>query len=274
MSIGLSCPSHAACAWRRSRPRPDASRHRTGRFDDRTHSIFRPPTPTADELARIIATTRGIALNYTVSMPNFVCIQRVTRFVAPPGAPRWIPNDSQTIEVGYSTKKGESYKLIAINDKPTTKKLEKTTASIRAASLDRCSCHVSSRGADPFLLERWTTVHNRSAYVLSYKVDLPNSTYSVDLREGKKRYAGITGVKGLVFIDRETNQVMRLTAEADDLPPVGHGCAPQPFSITISSKSEGSGISCPPRSIQKCYCRGRTAVTSSNFVTIVSSAPK
>lgn len=178
-----------------------------------------PPAPGAEELSRLIATTRGIALNYTASMPNFVCTERVTRFVSPPGAPRWIPNDNQTIEVSYSTKKGESYKLIAINDKPTTKKLEKTSgfhSRGEFGSLLGATFHPAAQ--THFFWERWTTVHNRSAYVLSYKVDLPNSSYSVDLRDGKKRYAGITAVKGLVYIDRETNQVMRLTAEADDLP--------------------------------------------------------
>lgn len=178
-----------------------------------------PPAPAADELSRVITATESIAINYTANMPNFVCTERVTRFVAPPGAPRWIPHDNQTLEVGYSNKKGESYKLIAINDKPTTKKLEKTGgfhSRGEFGSLLGATFHHNAKAH--FYWERWTTIHNRSAYVFSYKIDLANSTYSVDLRDGGHHYAGITGVKGLVYIDRETNQVMRLTAEADDLP--------------------------------------------------------
>lgn len=179
-----------------------------------------PPAPTVAEQSKVIAAARDIALNYTTNLPNFVCAEKITRFVAPPGATRWMSHDTQTLEVSYSSKKGESYKLVAINDKPTNKKIEKTDgfhSRGEFGSLLAATFHPNSQ--THFFWERWTTIRNRSAYVFSYRIDTARSTYSVDLRDGKKRYIGITGVKGLIYIDRETNQVLRLTAEADDLPP-------------------------------------------------------
>jgi len=178
-----------------------------------------PPVPTAAEQTKIISAARGIALSYTANLPNFVCSERITRFVAPPGATRWISHDTQTMEVSYSNKKGESYRLVAINDKPTNKKIDKTGgfhSRGEFGSLLAATFHPDSQ--THFFWERWTTIRNRFAYVFSYRIDTPHSTYSVDLRDGKKRYSGTTGVKGLIYIDRESNQVLRLTAEADDLP--------------------------------------------------------
>jgi hypothetical protein len=178
-----------------------------------------PPAPTDTEQSKVLAAAREIALSYTANLPNFVCSERITRYVAPPGAPRWISHDTLTLEVGYS-RKGETYKLVAIDDKPTKKKMDKTGgfhSSGEFGSLLASTFRPESR--THFTWERWTTIRNRMVFVFSYRIDQPYSRYAIDLRNRSKRYQGVTGVKGLVYIDRQTAQVLRLTAEADDLPP-------------------------------------------------------
>ncbi len=178
-----------------------------------------PPSPSDADQSRVLAAAREIALNYTANLPNFVCSEKITRYVAPPGAPRWISHDTLTLEVGYS-RKGETYKLVAIDDKPTKKKMDKTGgfhSSGEFGSLLASTFRLESR--THFQWERWTTIRNRMALVFSYRIAQPYSGYAIDLRNRSKRYQGVTGVKGLVYIDRQTNQVLRLTAEADDLPP-------------------------------------------------------
>jgi hypothetical protein len=69
-----------------------------------------------------------------------------------------------------------------------------------------------------FQWERWTNFHGRPTYVFSYHVAQANSTYTISISSVLKHYRITTGMRGAVYIDRETSQVMRYSDEADGLP--------------------------------------------------------
>ncbi len=172
----------------------------------------------AQEQDRALQTAQEIALNYTANLPNFLCTEHVTRSFAGSGSEQWKRYDSLTIDVGYS-RRGEIYKLQAIDDKPTTKKLADIggySSGGEFGSILKTVFHPDV--AAQFRFERWENIRDRTVYVFQFRIDPRRSTYQVDLRSRGKRYKSRIGMKGAVYIDRETKQVLRLSYEGDRLP--------------------------------------------------------
>ena len=66
----------------------------------------------------------------------------------------------------------------------------------------------------------WTTVRGRVAHVFKFKILPENSSYHISFRyQGRFGAQAVkAGQHGLVYIDRETNQVLRIVGEADTIP--------------------------------------------------------
>jgi hypothetical protein len=62
---------------------------------------------------------------------------------------------------------------------------------------------------------RWATLRGRRMYVFGYRVAQPNSKWKLLF---ERTHETTPGYKGLVFVDRESAQVMRVTLEAEDIP--------------------------------------------------------
>jgi hypothetical protein len=182
------------------------------------HLFGAPPEPLPEEQAGTVEKARGLALLYTGSLPDFICTETVRRYVEDRTTRSWSPRDTLTVEVAYS-EKGERYKLSAIDGLPTTKKLEKVggfKSNGEFGSLLRAI--FAPESATKFAWERWTILHGRLTNVFSYRIDLPNSKYTLDFRAFLKHYHMTTGMLGMVYVDSETGQVMRFTDEAFGLP--------------------------------------------------------
>jgi len=177
-----------------------------------------PPAPSGEERDHALEAARQTSLRYTAELPNFICTETVRRYTTGKVFPPWNLRDTLTVEVAYADK-GERYKLVAINEKPTTKKISQSggfNSNGEFGSLLREIFEPES--AAVFTWERWTNLRGRLMHVFSYRIDLAHSKYSVNLNSFFKRYKGKFAMKGLVFVDRESNQVIRFSAEADGLP--------------------------------------------------------
>src|SRR5262245_19350118 len=76
--------------------------------------------PSESESARIIESARELALHYTSDLPNFICTENIIRSETIKRTQVWKRVDKLEVDLAY-TPKGESAKLLAIDDKPTTK---------------------------------------------------------------------------------------------------------------------------------------------------------
>src|SRR5260370_38965158 len=74
--------------------------------------------PSEEEEARLLEQVRETALNYTRSLPDFICTQVVKRYLDSNGRDRWTPTDTLTVKLSYFGQK-EDYKLLSIDNKPT-----------------------------------------------------------------------------------------------------------------------------------------------------------
>lgn len=178
-----------------------------------------PPALSPEEQTRLIERARAIALEYTRNLPNFLCTESVARHLRLKGKP-WKATDTFTLDVGYSIK-GEAYKLLTIDGKPTRKKLKDVGGFRSEGEFGSQLRHIyRPQAAARFQWERWSNLRGRRVAVFSYRIDRRNSSYTVSADGGLfRRYRLETGVIGEVYIDPETASTLRFSGGADGLPP-------------------------------------------------------
>jgi len=175
--------------------------------------------PPVEEQQRILSTAREAALRYIAALPNFICtesVMRTERFGV-----RNVTADKLTIELTY-TGRQERYKLTAINGNPTEKSLDSVGGLISGGEFGSLMLRIfePSSAAD-FEWKGWSNLRKRRAAVFTYRVPRARSHYVLGYRAVDGSLVSATaGYRGEVFLDAEAElgRVLRLTAEADDIP--------------------------------------------------------
>jgi hypothetical protein len=166
------------------------------------------------EQTQIIERAREIALLYTANLPNFISTETIRRSGLSKGSQTWKPLDTLTVDVAFSDK-GERYNMLAINGKPT----KKTFSQVGGAKSDGEFGTIlrwifRTESATKFHWERSEELRGRPMYVFSYDIEQNHSVYIV----GTNQLRMITAFGGLVYVDRETSQVMRITHAPSGIP--------------------------------------------------------
>lgn len=178
--------------------------------------------PAEAEAQELLLKTRAATHAATEAMPDFVVKQIITRALSHGNTNNWIPLDNLTIAVSYRAKKGEEYRVLAINGSPPNSDLPETEnynaqvggatsggefASILADTFDEAT-HTTFKMTDADIL------HGRRAIVYDYQVEQNASHLSVSIGDLK----GIVGYHGKVWLDRELNRVLRFELNIDPPP--------------------------------------------------------
>jgi len=174
------------------------------------------PPPPADDQKAILKEIQEHALNYTNSLPNYICTQVTKRHIDPTGTESWKLADVITETLSYVDHK-ENYKVVMINNDMVTKDVPREKLGGAKSSGEFAS--ILHTIFDPetqteFAWERWTTLEGRKNYVFTFRV--VQHRYSI-MHEGSKRTISV-GFHGSVFADEKTKQVMRVTMECDGIP--------------------------------------------------------
>ena len=178
-----------------------------------------PPSPSATERVNIIEAVRKVAVQYTGNLPDFICTLTVRRQEAAKNSRSWRPIDTLVLEIAVS-ETGESRKLLSINGKTT----QKTTDDLDGFYFGGQYAGTLKGIFDPksetkFQWERWADFAGRPAHVFSYSIDKAHSNYTLSFDQGdNKKGRDVFAWRGLVYVDRETLQVMRLTHAAEGFP--------------------------------------------------------
>src|SRR5215831_15894131 len=162
------------------------------------------------EQTQIIERAREVALQYTANLPNFIATETIRRLELPKRSQTWKPDDILTVDVAFSDK-GERYNLLTINGKPT----KKTFSQLGGAKSDGEFGTILRwiflpESATKFNWERLEELRGRRTLVYSYRIEQDQSKFEVNHM--------ITAFGGLVYVDRETNRVLRLSAVASGFP--------------------------------------------------------
>jgi|SRR5579883_1018362 len=167
---------------------------------------------TLEDLKAVVQQVGDRALNYTKSLPNFICTQSTRRFIDYTATgDNWETVDTIDQQLTYFDGH-ENYKLLTLNGRPASKatkmKAGVTSSGEFASMLDQI--FDPSVGAT-FRWKRLDTLRGRPVYVLSYEVQASRSRASV----GVPGTTIATAYHGLVYADRETKLVIRVELSAD-----------------------------------------------------------
>ncbi|MGE5486857.1 MAG: hypothetical protein ACM3ZB_03435 [bacterium] len=173
------------------------------------------PPPSAAEQEAVIKAAREYALEYTKQLPDFLCTQVTRRYYDPSGMEFWHLSDTITARLSY-TENREEYKIVLINNRPANTDMDAiggATSTGEFGSMMRELFDPDTQAT--FKWERWATLRGRRAHVYSYKVAKDRSKWHVNYQRIEDV---VPAYHGLVYIDNDTNVIVRLTFEAD-LPP-------------------------------------------------------
>jgi hypothetical protein len=179
-------------------------------------TVVRIPPPDPSEQRAILEEVRRIALDYTKSLPDFICTQRTRRYVDPFGRGGWRLGDVIQEQLSY-VDGHENYKVVLINNLLVTdvrhEQLGGTTTSGEFGTmLYQIFKPETNTG---FRWSRWATLRGRRMHVYEFQVLQRYSDYSVfDQASGRRM---IAGYHGEIFADRETNSVMRIEFDLDGM---------------------------------------------------------
>jgi hypothetical protein len=183
------------------------------------------PPPTSEEQAAILDEVREYALSYSKNLPDFICTQVTRRYVAPaPGTknggpidsePHWQSQDTLQIRLSYFEQK-EDYKLIMVNSTPTSQDYKNVGGATSTGDFGSMMREIFERATEArFEWDHWGTLRGRRVMAFSYKVAQSRSQWHVNY---DKRLDIVPGYSGLVEVDKNTHEVMRVTLNADDIP--------------------------------------------------------
>jgi hypothetical protein len=174
------------------------------------------PGPSPLEEKRIIEAARQYAMNYVKRLPDFICTQVTRRYVDPSGLEFWQRDDVITARLTYFEQK-EDYKVVMVNNRATDVAYDRLGGSTSTGEFGSMLKEVfePETQAD-FRWERWATLRGRRMHVFAYRVLQSRSKWHVSY---ERRLDIVPAYSGLVYVDRDTGAVMRITLEAQDIPP-------------------------------------------------------
>jgi hypothetical protein len=170
----------------------------------------------------MIAEIREKALAFNETLPDFICTQLTRRYFAPAkGAadPVWSLRDSLTIQLTYFGKK-ENYRVVQVNDKPTSKKLAEVGGWTAQGDFGSMLPAIFGAKSDAKLdWQGWDTWNGRPVAAFAYRIDRAHSTFNSNGRTMFHRTHSNWAARGLVLADAQTRQVLRLSIDSVDMPP-------------------------------------------------------
>ena len=171
--------------------------------------------PTSEEIQKWPLERRAQyhASHYLETLPDFIATQQIKRMDRSQGKKDWLIKDSLEIELTYTAKAGDSYKLLKQNGKAVKGKYD---ASLGATSMGEFGEIMALLFKARFLKSQKETLLNRLSLVFDFVIDKADAKYQ--LTESVTRRQVITGLEGRVWIDMQTARIMRIEYSATNIP--------------------------------------------------------
>lgn len=176
------------------------------------------PPPDSVEQAKIIDQVREYVANYTKSLPNFICLQVTRRDVDRAGTgSSWYHLDTITTKLSYNGQR-EDYEVIMKNDQPVTNvKMEQLGGTVSAGEFGTMMSEIfDPQSQAQFSWDHWATLRGRRTYVFAYDIAQEYSRYHI--KEVETNQEIVPAYRGLVYVDRDTNMVTKITLNPYNIP--------------------------------------------------------
>jgi hypothetical protein len=173
-----------------------------------------PPPSVADQ-RKILDEVREYALNYTQSLPDFICFEVTRRYYdrryKPGTEGSWAIQDRLVEKLSYFDQK-EKYEPISQNDNSLVgKSSESLGGALSRNEFGTLLKEIFDPATDTeFRWERWGTLRGHLCHVYAYFVDQPHSKWTLDY---DRRQQTTPGYNGLIFVDKESSAILRITID-------------------------------------------------------------
>ena len=174
------------------------------------------PPPPYEEQQKLLNVVREYALNFSKSLPDYICTQMTRRFYDPTGKENWRRADEIATKLTYFEQK-EKYQVMLYNGAPTEKTMDKlggTTSQGEFGSLLKGV--FEPKTSAEFHWERWGMLRGHLCHVYKYTVDQEHSEWSI--YDGEAKQSVVPAYEGEVFVDVNTNQVLRVSLDSVNIP--------------------------------------------------------
>ncbi len=177
-----------------------------------------PPVPSQEEMLAATHHARVYALNYTARLPDFLCNENVERFEDLGGKGNWDKKDVLGVKLSYLDH-AEEYHLTTLNGHATTQSFQSVQGAWSQGEFGSMMLEVFDPGSHAqFRWDHWTHLRKRPTQVYSYRIQKAASHYKLAFGTGSVPAEVIVGLEGMVYLDGETNDIVRLTNRAVDIP--------------------------------------------------------
>jgi hypothetical protein len=190
----------------------------------------RPSIPRTDEDAvpfvirsedALIRKAAEAALEFTETLPSYVCNEMMARFQSETSPANFQPVDVVSAEVVYENGK-EDYRNLAINGKPVKKKIEETGGAWSTGEFGTVLIDLFSPAtAADFHFRRDSRTNGVTAKLYEFDVARERSHWMI--HAGSQTYN--PAYSGSVWIDPKTSRVLRIEMQAKSMPenfPIDH----------------------------------------------------
>jgi len=183
------------------------------------------PPPSSVEQAAILDDVREYALNYSRTLPDFICTQVTRRFNAPaPGTkyggpadsdPRWYAQDTLQIRLSFFQQK-EQYTVVLIGSQLVNQDYRKVGGAKSFGEFGSMMQQIFDPTTEAhFEWDHWGTLRGQRVMAFQYHVRLDRSKYELVVDDHLRL---TTAYHGLVEVDPNKHSVLRITAEAENIP--------------------------------------------------------
>jgi hypothetical protein len=175
------------------------------------------PPPSYEDQQKVIEEARQYALNYSKSLPDFICLQVTRRYVdrhyKPGTEGSWAVSDRLAEKLSYFDQH-EKYEAISHNDTSLYgKPADSLGGALSRGDFGTMLREIFAPESDAeFHWERWGNLSGHLFYVYSYSIDQAHSKETLTY----DRTQEVTpGYHGEVFIEKGPNVVWRVTVEPE-----------------------------------------------------------
>ncbi len=180
--------------------------------------------PPEAEVNELLEGARAATLAAAAAMPDFIVRQVIRRTAAYGNTKNWIPLDNLSIAVSYRANIGEEYKILTVNGAPLGVEVKEgkdygkyvdgaSSSGVEyissLAALFKPESRTTFKAVDTDLLQ------GRRTIIYEYEIKKPYSSLTLSAQRDLHANAGS---RGRIWIDRETNRVLRFEQIATEIP--------------------------------------------------------
>jgi hypothetical protein len=178
-----------------------------------------PLLPSQAEMSAAIYKARLFAASYDNNLPDFLCDENIVRYEQLGANSEWRQRDTLRLRISYEDQQ-EREKLVAWNGRLTQLTLAAVGGAQTTGEFGSLMLQVlDPRSKGKFRWDHWTLLRNRPTEVYSYHIDAADSQYRLLFGAAYDRAETVPAMEGMLYLDAETGEVMRIANHAADIEP-------------------------------------------------------